>query len=156
MCFIFQRAQDVIRWGWSQLPREADQQAIDSVAHTKPNFCRSRVSQCDANFTLRVPHTCPTNLDISRDASMLMKAKAQAISMKGIQSNITITLYFSRLLVQDLDSFSVFPFLVTFQKVDGEPKAIAMRLFVFPQRKFQTACLVSFIIFFWGKDMTIG
>jgi hypothetical protein len=38
------------------------------------------VSQCDANFTLRVPHTCPTNLDISRDASILMKAKAQAIS----------------------------------------------------------------------------
>jgi hypothetical protein len=31
-CFIFQRAQDVIRWGWSQLPREADQQAIGSVA----------------------------------------------------------------------------------------------------------------------------
>jgi hypothetical protein len=79
-----------------------------------------------------------------------MKAKAQAISMKGIQSNITITLYFSRLLVQDLDSFSVFPFPVTFQKVDGEPKAIAMRLFVFPQRKFQTACLVSFIFFFGG------
>ncbi|EFX72396.1 hypothetical protein DAPPUDRAFT_110844 [Daphnia pulex] len=48
--------------------------------HTNPNFCRSRVSQCDANFTLRVPHTCSTNLDISRDASVLMKAKAQAIS----------------------------------------------------------------------------
>ncbi|EFX70008.1 hypothetical protein DAPPUDRAFT_257643 [Daphnia pulex] len=48
--------------------------------HTNPNFCRSWVSQCDANFTLRVPHTVPTNLDISRDASILMKAKAQAIS----------------------------------------------------------------------------
>jgi hypothetical protein len=65
-----------------------------------------------------------------------------------IQSDLKITLNFSRFIVQDLDIF--FPFLVTCQKIDGEPKAIAMRLFVFT-RKGNSSQPVWFYsdFFFW-------
>jgi hypothetical protein len=68
--------------GWSQLPREADQQAIGSVALKKAHtteFLPSQVSKYDPNFNIKVPHTCPANMDISRDASIIMKLKTQAI-----------------------------------------------------------------------------
>jgi hypothetical protein len=41
---------------------------------------------------------------------------------------------FFRFPGQDLDSFSVFHFLVTCRKIDGEPKAVAMRLFVLTRK----------------------
>jgi hypothetical protein len=48
-----------------------------------------------------------------------------------MQKDIKITLNFSRFIVQDLESFFLF---VTCRKIDGEPKAIAMRLFVFTRK----------------------
>jgi hypothetical protein len=51
----------------------------------------------------------------------------------------------------DSEFAQLFRFLVIHRKISSEPKAIAKRLFTLtPQRKFQTACLVSFI-FFVGK-----
>jgi hypothetical protein len=66
-----------------------------------------------------------------------------------IQSNITITLNFSRFMVQDLDSFFLFLSLVEILTVSLGPKALGYCNVVirfYPQRKFQTACLVSFMI----------
>jgi hypothetical protein len=48
-----------------------------------------------------------------------------------MQKDIKITLNFSRFIVQDLESFFLF---VTCRKIYGEPKAIAMRLFVFTRK----------------------
>jgi hypothetical protein len=48
------------------------------------------VSQCDANFIIKVPHTCPANMDISRDASIIMKAKTQAINNPLISARAVV------------------------------------------------------------------
>jgi hypothetical protein len=64
-----------------------------------------------------------------------------------IQSDITITLNFSRFIVQDLDSFFLF---ITCRKIDGKPKAIAMRLFVFPAKEIPDSLSGFIHIFFWG------
>jgi hypothetical protein len=57
-----------------------------------------------------------------------------------IQKDIKITLNFSRFIVQDLENFFVF---VTCRKIDDEPKAIAMRLFVFTRKGNSRPQLVS-------------
>jgi hypothetical protein len=66
-----------------------------------------------------------------------------------IEGDITITLNFSRFIVQDLNSFFLF---VTCRKSDGEPKAIAMRLFVFTRKgkSKQPVWLYSEFFFFGG------
>jgi hypothetical protein len=49
-----------------------------------------------------------------------------------MQKDIKITLNFSRFIVQDLESFFLF---ATCRKIDGEPKAIAMRLSFFTRKE---------------------
>jgi hypothetical protein len=54
--------------------------------------------------------------------------------------------------VQDCAGFGqIFPFLVTCRKIDGEPKAIAMRLFVFTRKGNSRQPVWVYSEFFFGE-----
>jgi hypothetical protein len=50
--------------------------------HAKPHYCRAVVFQklATTSFLLKVQHTCPPNLDVDRDASLIARAKANAFA----------------------------------------------------------------------------
>jgi hypothetical protein len=64
-----------------------------------------------------------------------------------IQKDIKITLNFSRFIVQDLESFFLF---FTCRKIDGDPKAIAMRLFIFSRKENSRQPVWFYSEFFLG------
>ncbi|EFX69725.1 hypothetical protein DAPPUDRAFT_328798 [Daphnia pulex] len=56
--------------------------------HAKPHFCRGIAFEVMGakSFSVKVPHTCPANLDVERDASLITKAKVNACSNPLVSS----------------------------------------------------------------------
>ena len=58
--------------------------------YTHSHYCLSWVSQKNSEFTIKKTHTCPVNLDVARDVSIISKAKSKALLSPLISARIVV------------------------------------------------------------------
>ncbi|EFX72194.1 hypothetical protein DAPPUDRAFT_254642 [Daphnia pulex] len=73
--------------------------------HAKPHFCRGIAFELMGakSFSVKVPHTCPANLDVERDASLITKAKVNACSNPLVSSRKVVEKEMVKIFQQNPD-----------------------------------------------------
>ncbi|EFX75574.1 hypothetical protein DAPPUDRAFT_323258 [Daphnia pulex] len=73
--------------------------------HAKPHFCRGIAFEVMGakSFSVKVPHTCPANLDVEQDASLITKTKVNACSDPLVSSRKVVEKEMLKIFQQNPD-----------------------------------------------------